>query len=331
MLKFYSKEIILEHTNIRKGETKLGEIAQTISQWEALKNTPQQYALIGIPEDIGVRANGGKPGTSEAWNACLQSLYNIQNNTFTKPQNLVILGEIDCDAEMLEASRYNPKDPQYHHLLGLLVEQIDTKVSEAIQRIVAAGKTPIVIGGGHNNSYGNLSGTSKALHSTINCINFDAHTDYRTLEHRHSGNGFSYAAEDGFLDNYFIFGLHRNYTSQQVLDKIDADGRVLFNRFETISIRQEKTFSEAMKEAEEHCCNKPFGLEIDLDAVANMGSSAMTPSGFTLEDCRRFTQYFSAKEACAYIHICEGAPNKEAFPGQVGKGLAYLVSDIIGH
>jgi formiminoglutamase len=33
------------------------------------------------------------------------------------------------------------------------------------------------------------------------------------LEGRHSGNGFSYAYEEGFL-KIFYFGLHENYTSK---------------------------------------------------------------------------------------------------------------------
>jgi formiminoglutamase len=38
----------------------------------------------------------------------------------------------------------------------------------------------------------------------VNAINFDAHSDFRILEGRHSGNGFSYAYEEGFLKKYFI-------------------------------------------------------------------------------------------------------------------------------
>jgi arginase family enzyme len=35
----------------------------------------------------------------------------------------------------------------------------------------------------------------------VNAINFDAHSDFRILEGRHSGNGFSYAYEEGFQKN----------------------------------------------------------------------------------------------------------------------------------
>jgi formiminoglutamase len=39
----------------------------------------------------------------------------------------------------------------------------------------------------------------------VNAINFDAHSDFRILEGRHSGNGFSYAYEEGFLKKIFFF------------------------------------------------------------------------------------------------------------------------------
>lgn len=62
-----------------------------------------------------------------------------------------------------------------------------------MSEIVSAGVVPIVIGGGHNNSYGMLRGSSKGLNSQVNAINIDPHADFRELEGRHSGNGFSYA------------------------------------------------------------------------------------------------------------------------------------------
>jgi len=330
MLKFYNKEVLLKLTNTRKGELKFGQAASTVDSFDTLKEKSQKYVLLGIPEDIGIRANYGKSGASKAWEAALTSLCNIQQTQYCQADNVVVLGEIDCSKQMQQALLLDTNDAHYAEKLGELVTQIDHLVAEIVEKIVACGKIPILIGGGHNNSFGNLKGTSKALKKPINCINFDAHTDFRALEHRHSGNGFSYAAEEGFLNTYFIFGLHRNYTSQAVFDSMTrVSETVQFSFFEDISIKNKKTFLEALQEAEAFCTQKPFGLEIDLDAVANMGSSAMTPSGFSLEECRRFLQYFSVNKNCRYIHICEGAPNRELFAGQVGKATAYLVSDII--
>ncbi|NQY12901.1 MAG: arginase family protein, partial [Henriciella sp.] len=73
--------------------------------------------------------------------------------------------------------------------------------------VAGTGPIPIVIGGGHNNAYPILKGMSQGRHSTFAAINLDPHTDFRALEGRHSGNGFHYATEQGFLSHYFCLGM----------------------------------------------------------------------------------------------------------------------------
>ncbi len=329
-LKIYSEKEVFPLLKKRVGEIKFGEKVGIVKTLDHLKNHPAKYVLLGIPEDIGVRANYGRPGTSQAWEAALGSLLNIQYNQLISAENVILLGEIDCDAQMEQASKISSNENHFAEELGQLVTQIDHKVSEVVKTISEAEKFPIIIGGGHNNSFGNLKGSSQALKKPINCINFDAHTDFRALEHRHSGNGFSFAFEDGFLDKYFIFGLHRNYTSEAVFDSIEKNSeRVKFNRFEDISVNGKITFSEALQEAENFCGDGNFGIELDMDAIEMMGSSAMTPSGFTMAEARSFVSHFSKNPKARYLHICEGSPSAGVFGNQVGKAISYLVSDAL--
>lgn len=329
-LKIYSKKDIFPFLKKRNGETKFGEKISFVNTFENLKTHPAKFVLLGIPEDIGVRANYGNPGTSKAWEAALESLLNIQHNRLTNAENVILLGEINCETQMKQAENIAKEEPHFAEKLGELVSQLDYKVSEAVKTIVESSKFPIIIGGGHNNSYGNLKGTSDALKKPVNCINFDAHTDFRALEHRHSGNGFSYAYENGYLNNYFIFGLHRNYTSDAVFKSMEKNSeRVKFNLFETISIQETISFSEALQEAESFCCIENFGIELDMDAIEMMGSSAISPSGFSLTAARKFVSHFSKNPNAKYLHICEGAPTTGLFSNQVGKAIAYLVSDCI--
>ncbi|MCG2420310.1 formimidoylglutamase [Aequorivita sp. F47161] len=328
LLKIYCENDIVPFLKKRGGEIKFGEKVTFVEKLEDLKTHSAKYVLLGIPEDIGVRANFGNPGTSKAWEATLGSLLNIQHNSFTNAENIILLGEIDCKTQMKQAENISKEETHYAEELGELVTQIDHKVSEVVKIIIEAGKFPVIIGGGHNNSFGNIKGTSKGLGKAINCINFDAHTDFRSLEHRHSGNGFSYAFEGEFLDKYFIFGLHRNYTSEAVFNSMEKNShRIKFNLFEDISIKNKLSFSEALREAENFCCHKNFGIELDMDAIEMMGSSAITPSGFTLSEARKFVSYFSKNNNASYLHICEGAPASGLFPNQIGKAIGYLVSD----
>lgn len=326
-LKIYSEKEISKHIGKRPGERKFGESLSFVQDFQELKNHPARYVLLGIPEDIGVRANYGIAGTASAWKEAVGSLLNIQDNGLTRPESVILLGEINCRKEMEEAARLSENNSPPEEF-GKLVEQIDDKVSETIQEIVAAGKIPIVIGGGHNNSYGNLKGTSKALKKPVNCINLDAHSDFRPLEHRHSGNGFSYAFEHGYLNKYFIVGLHRNYTSKGIFNSMQRLP-VKFNLFETIKIHKNQSFKEALQEAEEFCAGSAFGIELDMDAIEMMGSSAISPAGFSLNEARQFITRFAKNPHAKYFHICEGAPNRAGFPNQTGKAIAYLVSDII--
>ncbi|WP_310557951.1 formimidoylglutamase [Flavobacterium sp.] len=323
-------------TNHRSGEIKFGEKMVTIPKGmdstEFLKTCEAKYVLFGIPEDIGVRANYGRPGAASAWESAIASIANIQHNRFCKGSQIVVLGQLSVRAEMKEVEHLDFNDIDDRSKLSQLVEKIDKDVSHIIFNIIKAGKTPIIIGGGHNNSYGNIKGTALAKGKSINAVNFDAHSDFRILEGRHSGNGFSYAFEEGFLKKYFIFGLHENYTSKSVLDIIKKiEDRVRYNTYDSINIRKEKNFQQELIQAAQFIQNDFYGIEIDLDAIPNIASSAMTLSGFSIEELRQFVTFFAKNKNAAYLHICEGAPDlcEEKNNHLIGKLIGYLVTDFI--
>lgn len=332
----FTKENLLNATSLRSGEIKFGERVMLIQEpkdWASeLVKHESKYVVLGIPEDIGVKANFGRAGTSSAWEKFIPTFLNIQHNKFNKGYWVTILGYLDFAKEMEEAAKLNPNEIADRKRLFELVQLIDKEVAHTITKIVNAGKIPIIIGGGHNNAYGNIKGTALAKGKAINAINFDAHTDFRPLEGRHSGNGFSYAFEEGFLKNYFIFGLHENYTPKSVFSNIKVNTeRVKFNTYEQIAIRKEKTFTCELIAAKKHIDNGFYGIEIDLDAIPQIASSAITPSGFSVERTRQFIQFFGESKNVSYLHLCEGAPSLDFSTNNhlVGKLMAYLVSDFI--
>ncbi|SNR83824.1 formimidoylglutamase [Flavobacterium sp. ov086] len=323
-------------TNHRSGEIKFGEkmivIPKGVDKLNFLKESEAKYVLLGIPEDIGVRANFGRPGAASAWESAIKSIANIQHNRFSKGSQIIVLGQINVTEEMRDVENLDFNDIDDRSKLSQLVEKIDKEVSHIIFTIVKAGKTPIIIGGGHNNAYGNIKGSALAKGKPINAINFDAHSDFRILEGRHSGNGFSYAYEEGFLKKYFIFGLHENYTSKSVLDIIKKlEDRVRYNTYDSVNIRKEKDFSREMALALEFIRTDSFGIEIDLDAIPNIASSAMTISGFSVEELRQFISFFGQHKNATYLHICEGAPDLDNSPNNnlIGKLIGYLITDFI--
>lgn len=329
----YDLKKIHSLTKIRPGETKFGEKTAFLGTGEnlekKLQESPAKFVLFGIPEDIGVMGNHGIPGTRNAWEAALKVLLNIQHNDFTKGSRVLILGHLDF-TESLEKIGQLSGDELVEQC-RVLTEAIDKEVTDIVRKIVTAGKKPIIVGGGHNNAYGNVKGSSLALGSGINVLNIDAHTDFRKRESRHSGNGFSWAFYEGFLEKYFMFGLHENYTSKKVFKKIDQESRIAYNTFEEIFIRREKGLEFEINEAINFVKGGSFGIEVDMDAIAYMPSSAMTPSGLSLETVRQMVFTASRLKNATYLHLCEAAPDPEdpAEMSMTGKALAYLISDFI--
>lgn len=323
-------------TNHRSGEIKFGEKMLTIPKdaviTDFINNCEAQYVLFGIPEDIGIRANCGRPGAASAWENAIASIANIQHNKFCKGNQLLVLGHLNVTEEMQEVKELDFNVVNDRIKLSQLVEKIDKEVSHIVFNIIKSGKTPIIIGGGHNNAYGNIKGAALAKGKSVNAVNFDARSDFRILEGRHSGNSFSYAYEQGFLKKYFMFGLHENYISKSVLDTIKkTEERLRYNTFDSIKIRKEKEFNFELYQALEFIKGDYYGLEIDLSAIPNIPSSFMTLNGFSVEELRQFVSYFGKNKKATYIHICEGAPElgDDKNDYLVGKLIGYLVTDFI--
>jgi formiminoglutamase len=340
--KFYSKEDILSLTKIRRFETKLGERVcslQKEGEWpQVLTQSKAKYVVVGIPEDIGVRANYGNGGSDTAWLPFLSSFLNTQSNDFLTGEDILVLGHFDFgDIQyLIDSNAYNEEEKiaAYRHA----VEIIDAEVEDIIKVIAGCKKIPIVIGGGHNNSYPIIKGTAKGLHkagitplSQINSINLDAHTDFRATEGRHSGNGFKYAEEDGYLGKYCIIGVHENYIPQSVLMEVHNNPFVDYITYEEIFIHERKNFIQAVSHATGFTEDTYTGVELDLDCIQDVLSSAATPSGITVLQARQYVTFAAQDAKVAYLHICEGAT--QLTDGRknetTGKLISYLVSDFV--
>ena len=331
-----SQNELAKITNHRSGEIKFGEKIVTIPKdadvIDFISSNEAQFVLLGIPEDIGVKANLGRVGAASAYESALSSLANIQHNKFCKGSNLIVLGKLDVSEQLEKAQSLDANNKEHRKELYKLVEQLDIEVSHVIHQICNAGKIPIIIGGGHNNAYGNIKGLALAKGKPVNAINFDAHTDFRILEGRHSGNGFSYAFEDGFLKKYFVFGLHENFVSKSVFNTLkELTSRVKYVTYEEIDIKREKNFETELENSLNFIKNEPFGIELDLDAIPNIPSSAMTLSGFSVDRARQFVYYFGKQQNASYFHICEGAPELDNSKNNhlTGKLIASLVTDFM--
>jgi formiminoglutamase len=323
-----SREYLDTMISNREGETKLGQRVLTIETeaWEQeLAQCPARFVVLGIPEDIGVRANLGVGGTHTFWPAALKALLNVQSTSSLDGEEVLVFGHFDFSDKIRQSERME--------IAGMreLVSYVDEAVYPIVTKIVAAGKVPVVVGGGHNNSLPLLKGASMVNDKPVNCINLDAHSDFRPMEGRHSGNGFRYAHRGGFLDKYSVIGLHENYNSREIIDELVDDPDLHFSYYEDIFIRHKLTFEQAVKNAIGKTSGRPVGLELDLDCIERVLSSAKTPCGITSLQARQYVTMCAEAIHPVYLHLAEGAVElrdgrKDA---STAKLAAYLITDFI--
>lgn len=312
MMVHYTPEILQQWVNLRSGETKLGELIQCFSP--DYDTHPQassiKYAILGISESVGVKANMGIGGTETSWHSFLVALLNVQVNEFLPSNQLLLMGCIE-QAPTIEA----------------LDEEVYRQVSEILRR----GWHPIVIGGGHNNAYPLLKALSKHIQKPINCINIDPHADIRSTEQRHSGNGFSFAIQDKYLERYALVGLHQSYNNDYIIKQL-KDTSVFFPIWwEDIFLEGKYSWVQALQQGIAFIANNHYGVELDLDAIEHTLSSALTPVGISAQQACQALYILSMHHHCSYLHLPEGIKVREDGMQQntIGKLLCYLVTSYI--
>jgi len=335
-LELYSKKDIEQLTRKRTNETKIGEdvmVLQSEHNWEKeLKKTDCQFVLLGIPEDVGVKANYGRGGAHTAWKPALDSFLSQQSNVFLSGKDICVLGHVFVEDVMTQSEKLNTKNK--HDMLELrkLVAVIDERVYDIVSKIVDCGKVPIIIGGGHNNSYPIIKACSTSLQQKINVINCDPHTDFRPLEGRHSGNGFSYAFHENYIHHYSVFCMHEQYNTASVLNEFNTKKEQLYySTYEDVFVREVKTFTDTLNQNIGFVKTDSCGVEIDLDAITNVPSSAKTSSGISPVQARQYAYQCGRQLKAKYFHIAEGAPilSHIKADNKTGKLIAYLISDFI--
>lgn len=364
-----SRHALGKLTTRRPFETKLGEVVHLFDTDQGLRtedivraatDSGARFGILGVPEDVGPRANCGRGGAHTAWPSFLASFLNMQDNDSLRGSDVIILGHVDCDDILTRAQGVSTEE------LRTLVPLIDERVQAVAQASFEANLELIVIGGGHNNALPLIRAARDASGAAAVVCNLDPHADMRQCsEGRHSGNGFSNALAEGTLGKYFLAGYHRRYNSAATLDALRAyerEGRARASCFEDwldggagVDRGLHQSLDECVPFLLSPRGQPAFGIEVDMDAIIGMPTSASSPSGVTVEVARQYVRRLASAPSAAqpkvqpqegdggrsgtynggwsplYLHLAEGAPELGGEGGEriVGKALAYLASDFI--
>jgi formiminoglutamase len=311
-LEFIPGDYFQLNTSKRHGEIRLGE------QMHFGKPTADHhYLILGIEESIGPRANLGNAGAENAFKSFISRFANMQSNSFLKGNEICLLGSIRAveTSENIDSLRTS-------------VLELDTFVQAFIQKNVQAHQKLIVIGGGHNNALPIICAMHHIHQQQLDVVNLDPHADCRAPEGRHSGNSFSIALEEKQLNSYSVLGLHKPYNNQKTLDFLDKNA-VFHTFFEDYMLGKASLDNHTKTLATKLTSSPCIGLEIDMDAIAYMPSSAFSPSGFQLEEVRKYLHHMATLSQVSYLHLPEAAPTNPNEEKIASKALAYLVWDFI--
>lgn len=169
-------------------------------------------ALLGFACDAGVVRNHGRGGAADGPAALRAVLGNMPVRRCT---SIADAGDVVCVADDLE--------------------QAQEELSATIASLLARGKLPIAMGGGHEMAFGSFGGLARHLASReqrprIGIINLDAHFDLRMAERGSSGTPFRQIAEDcnarGWPFRYCCLGISEFGNTE-----------ALFERARTLGVR----------------------------------------------------------------------------------------------
>ncbi|MEN3160104.1 formimidoylglutamase [Alkalimonas sp. NCh-2] len=282
-----------------------------------------RFALLGIPEDIGPRANLGQGGAELGWQAFLHCWLNLQANAFTQAAGPILLaGEVDCSKLLRQSRELDATNPAQLQQLRQLCAELDQQVEQAILPLFAAGFDVLIIGGGHNNAYPIIKALAKQTALPVSCANLDPHADFRPQEGRHSGNGFSYAKTEQLLDKYFVLGLHELKNNQASLDALQQ-AEAEFISLQKLSPRHEISWPEAVDQCIDFVANSEgaIGIELDTDSIEGMPVSAFTSSGLSVQAAEHYVYQLAQLPRCRYVHLAEAAPARH--PAGIEAGMLH--------
>ncbi|MDQ0272847.1 formimidoylglutamase [Cytobacillus purgationiresistens] len=163
----------------------------------------QTFNLIGFKCDEGVRRNKGRVGAGEAPDAIRQALAKLPWH-LTSQAVIADYGDIQCD--------------------GKNMEEAQSRLGEAVSKLIQEKSFPIILGGGHETLYGHYLGVRKNIgeDAKLGIINIDAHFDMRPYDvESSSGTMFKQIMDQDQNCAYFCAGVQKQGNTLALFDEAD--------------------------------------------------------------------------------------------------------------
>ncbi len=267
------------------GDTPAGRFASTMRTDSSDGCT---IALLGLPDDTGVRLNNGRTGAAggpKAFRAAL-SRYGVADSAAGYLPLVFDAGDVMPTGSL---------------------EKTHQRVTEVTTALLDRGLFPIAIGGGHDLTYPFVRAVA-AKFPKLAGIYFDAHLDVR--ETAGSGMPFRRLVEDCGVSALHLHGFRPLVNSLEHLDWFRAHGG--------------RTHPENAKVALPKAKNLFVSFDLDvLDAAHAPGVSALNPAGWNVREAEAWVRACGADPRVRCFDLMELNPAHDP-DGRTARVAAHL-------
>lgn len=271
-----------------------------------------KLALLGLPDDTGVRLNGGRPGAAEGPSALRAALSTFGTSFDGLTQRRMDAGVFDAgDVEAVPG----------HDEAALLATH--ERVEAAVSALHELGLIPMCIGGGHDLSLPSIRALSKRLGQPLGGINVDAHLDVR--ERVGSGMAFRRLIAGEFLDprRFATYGVGRFANDEGDATWLAEQGGTLLpvDHAAMAELRPKSLILHAL------AAGATGFLSVDLDALdasAMPGVSALNPAGLAVAEVAALVEAAGQSPGIRHFDLMELSPVWDP-SGRSARIAAYLL------
>lgn len=269
--------------------------------------------LLGYACEEGVRRNQGRVGAKSGPDTLRQRLGKYAYHH--KSKSVADFGNIVCEESEMETAQ--------------------NELSKAVTAMLSNAVFPIVVGGGHDISYGHFKGIWNAVKDTdkskIGIINFDAHFDLRPVEEApNSGTPFNQIlSEHGDNVNYLALGIQQHANTEELFDIAEQHNVTYLFNHECVEANFEAVKSRLASFIEQ---NDYLYITIDMDGFSSAyasGVSAPSPMGFTPFFVLNTLRYLFDSQKVISCDIAEFSPKFDK-DNTTASLVASLVDFVVG-
>lgn len=251
-----------------------------------------RVGLIGLPDDLGVRLNNGRPGAREGPNAFRAALarYGAAHPHGWEWPRVFDVGNVTPATGHNEAA----------------LQETHRRVTEAVRAVLELGLFPIAIGGGHDLTFPFVRAVAER-HKKLAGIYFDAHLDVR--ETAGSGMAFRKLIEECGVGQLTVHGASAVANSRAHWEWFLANGGVVGKGDAPEAPLGADTFVS-------------FDLDV-LDGGVAPGVSAMNPCGWDVARAAAWVEALGGDPRVRCFDLMELNPRHDA-EGRTARVAAHL-------